>query len=224
MEIKINLHISADASVTSALLAIAAAMAGKQPTAVTTTPEATSEVKEPPTRPAMPRLEEREPQEPPGVTVAHESVATVVESEVRWQDVFGMTEKQLMALPTSKLLEALTEMGVDPNKTPGKNSNLKLRQLVLDYVSVQSGAEETPPIEEEEETTGQPEISDVEIPTREEFRMLMIPRVQSKDPRIKQAAIQAIKNTGFASIDEMYQRGTPEDILRAQAAVLNIKV
>ena len=41
------------------------------------------------------------------------------------------TDAQMMSLPTSVLLQACKEIGIDPDKSDGKNTNKKVRDLIL---------------------------------------------------------------------------------------------
>lgn len=56
--------------------------------------------------------------------------------------VTEMSEKELAAMPTDKLVKILTEVyNVDPSEYPGKNTNAKLRRLLM---SASKGELETP--------------------------------------------------------------------------------
>lgn len=59
------------------------------------------------------------------------------------------TEKELMEMSTKDLTKILAKMGVDPDDFDGKNTNKKLRNLILDN---QEEAEESEEQEEQEET------------------------------------------------------------------------
>lgn len=64
--------------------------------------------------------------------------------------VTGMSEKELAALPTDKLVKILVEVyNVDPSDYPGKNTNAKLRRLLM---SASKGEPEAPTQEAEEQT------------------------------------------------------------------------
>lgn len=65
------------------------------------------------------------------------------EDEPEESDV--MTEEELMALSVDELLAICKKRGIDPKGTPGKNTNKKLRVLILDAQG------EVDPEEEEEE-------------------------------------------------------------------------
>ncbi|MFT0647315.1 hypothetical protein ACMSDU_22285 [Bacteroides thetaiotaomicron] len=71
--------------------------------------------------------------------------------------VTEMSEKELAAMPTDKLVKILTEVyNVDPSEYPGKNTNAKLRRLLM---SASKGELEAPTQETEqavEETKAEP--------------------------------------------------------------------
>lgn len=71
--------------------------------------------------------------------------------------VTEMSEKELAAMPTDKLVKILTEVyNVDPSEYPGKNTNAKLRRLLM---SASKGGLELPTQETEqvvEETKAEP--------------------------------------------------------------------
>jgi len=53
------------------------------------------------------------------------------ETSVRKVQPYDLSEDELKALPTDVLLDMLNDLGVDASKFPGKNSNKKLRDLIL---------------------------------------------------------------------------------------------
>lgn len=64
--------------------------------------------------------------------------------------VTEMSEKELAAMPTDKLVKVLVEVyNVDPSDYPGKNTNAKLRRLLM---SASKGELEAPTQEAEEQT------------------------------------------------------------------------
>lgn len=64
--------------------------------------------------------------------------------------VTEMSEKELAAMPTDKLVKILVEVyNVDPSDYPGKNTNAKLRRLLM---SASKGELEAPTQEAEEQT------------------------------------------------------------------------
>lgn len=72
-----------------------------------------------------------------------------VVEEVQKTNEKKFTEKELMDMETSDLLDLCEDYGIDPNKFEGKNTNKKLRGLILDF---QAGKLEQPIAEEEGET------------------------------------------------------------------------
>lgn len=225
MEIKINLHVSADASVTAALMAFAAAMAGQmQATVPATTKAVIPQVTNPEPTP-VPQVEPTAEAPQVGPTATAPQVGPTAEApqvEPTAEEIFAMVEAELSKLPTGLLMDVIREhTDVNPDDLPGKNTNAKLRKIILDWQAQPQTVEP-----QTVEPQGVDPVLDDEpkVPTREEFRMLMVPRIQAKDASIKMAAIKAIKDTGFASIDDMYTNGTDEDKLRAMEAVLKIKV
>ena len=61
----------------------------------------------------------------------------------------GLTENELIELPVKDLLVMCEEMGIDPDKTEGKNTNKKLRILILNASA--KGTKEAPAKQDEEE-------------------------------------------------------------------------
>lgn len=51
------------------------------------------------------------------------------------QDVLKMTEEEMKSVPTTVLVEALNSFGIDPTTRPGKNTNAKLRGLLLSAIA-----------------------------------------------------------------------------------------
>ncbi|QIG65586.1 hypothetical protein SJC25_24 [Bacteroides phage SJC25] len=67
------------------------------------------------------------------------------------QDALKMTEEEMKSVPTTVLVEALNSFGIDPTTRPGKNTNAKLRGLLLSAIAEadnESAAEETNNAEE----------------------------------------------------------------------------
>ena len=52
------------------------------------------------------------------------------------------TEEELMDMETSELISLAASLGIDPNKTPGKNTNKKVRSLILEAQEEGAVAEE----------------------------------------------------------------------------------
>lgn len=67
------------------------------------------------------------------------------------EDVLKMTEEEMKNVPTPVLVEALNSFGIDPATRPGKNTNAKLRGLLISAIAEadnESAAEETNNAEE----------------------------------------------------------------------------
>lgn len=68
------------------------------------------------------------------------------------QDVLKMTEEEMKSAPTTVLVEALNSFGIDPTTRPGKNTNAKLRGLLISAIAEadneSAAAEETNNAEE----------------------------------------------------------------------------
>lgn len=82
------------------------------------------------------------------------------------QDVLKMTEEEMKSVPTTVLVEALNSFGIDPTTRPGKNTNAKLRGLLLSAI-----AEADNESEASEETNNAEEIKpqeDPEVPAPDE--------------------------------------------------------
>ncbi|QIG64559.1 hypothetical protein HNL05_24 [Bacteroides phage HNL05] len=90
------------------------------------------------------------------------------------QDVLKMTEEEMKSAPTTVLVEALNSFGIDPTTRPGKNTNAKLRGLLLSAIAEadnESAAAEAEAEAEAEETNNAEEIKpqeDPEVPAPDE--------------------------------------------------------
>lgn len=213
IEIKLNVHLTADSELLAAVMAVVRAAA-------------VSNAVEPPQRKAIiehaSAIEATKPetaQDPP----EGELDPTDALPGYTLPELFKLTEQELMELPTSLLLEGIKWAGIDISKYPGKNTNAKLRKIILEHDPYAGEAAEATE-EAAEEETREEETPNEAVPDRVEFRSYMVPRIQSKDPAIKKAAIDVIKNSGFASVDEMYSKGTPQEIIRVKNEILKIKV
>lgn len=82
--------------------------------------------------------------------------------------VIEMSEKELAAMPTDKLVKILVEVyNVDPSDYPGKNTNAKLRRLLM---SAAKGSLEAPAQEPYEQTIGETKAEvDEEMPFDKEI-------------------------------------------------------
>lgn len=67
------------------------------------------------------------------------------------ESVISMTEEEMKSVPTTVLVEALNSFGIDPTTRPGKNTNAKLRGLLISAIAEadnELAAEETNSAEE----------------------------------------------------------------------------
>lgn len=67
------------------------------------------------------------------------------------------TEDELMEMPTKDLLKLCTSMGIDPDATAGKNTNKKLRNLILD---AQEGSDDDDEEDDEEDDSDDTPVDD----------------------------------------------------------------
>ena len=87
------------------------------------------------------------------------------------EDVLKMTEEELKNVPTPLLVEALNSFGIDPTTRPGKNTNAKLRGLLLSALSNAENEEAAEEAEKAEEIKPQeePEEPEENAPEEEEI-------------------------------------------------------
>lgn len=76
--------------------------------------------------------------------------------------VIGMTEDEMKNVPTPILIEALNSFGIDPTTRPGKNTNAKLRGLLLSAIA--DAEKEDEAAEKAEETEKVEDIKPQEEP------------------------------------------------------------
>jgi len=86
------------------------------------------------------------------------------------------TEEEMMEMPTKELEKICLGMGIDPDKTKGKNTNKKLRELILDAQEGGEVEEENPKskstskeVEEDEEPTDGGSLEDTVAEILEDF-------------------------------------------------------
>lgn len=84
------------------------------------------------------------------------------------QDVLKMTEEEMKSVPTTVLLEALGTFGIDPATRPGKNTNAKLRGLLISAIAE---------AEKEEEEEAEEKAPEEEAPEEEEITIEMLRNV-----------------------------------------------
>lgn len=85
--------------------------------------------------------------EPVQEETAKEGTASGEDESASW------TEEDMIAFETTEpLLNACERLGIDPNEYPKRNTNAKLRGLILDYWANSDGvADDTPVVQEEKE-------------------------------------------------------------------------
>ena len=85
------------------------------------------------------------------------------------ESVISMTEEEMKNVPTPILIEALASFGIDPTSRPGKNTNAKLRGLLLSAITE---AEKEDEATEKAEETGKAEDikpqEEPEVPAQDE--------------------------------------------------------
>lgn len=67
--------------------------------------------------------------------VAEATQAKEEPEEYTVESVISMTEEEMKSVPTAILVEALNSFGIDPTTRPGKNTNAKLRGLLLSAIA-----------------------------------------------------------------------------------------
>lgn len=78
------------------------------------------------------------------------------------EDVLKMTEEEMKNVPTPVLVEALNSFGIDPATRPGKNTNAKLRGLLISAIAE---ADNEPAAEETNNAEEIKPQEDPEVPT-----------------------------------------------------------
>ena len=110
--------------------------------------------------------------------------------------VIGMTEDEMKDVPTPTLIEALASFGIDPTARPGKNTNAKLRGLLLSAIAeaekedeAAEKAEETEKVEDikpqeepesPEEDAPEEDAPEEDAPEEEEITIDMLRNVARK--------------------------------------------
>ena len=91
------------------------------------------------------------------------------------ETVISMTEEEMKNVPTPVLIEALNSFGIDPTARPGKNTNAKLRGLLLSAIAdaekedeAAEKAEETEKVEDIKPQE-EPESPEEDAPEEEEI-------------------------------------------------------
>lgn len=104
------------------------------------------------------------------------------------ESVISMTEEEMKSVPTSVLVEALNSFGIDPTARPGKNTNAKLRGLLLSAITeaekedeATEKAEETEKVEDikpqEEPESPEEDAPEEDAPEEEEITIDMLRNV-----------------------------------------------
>lgn len=117
--------------------------------------------------------------EAPADKVAEATQVKEEPEEYTVEAVIRMTEDEMKNVPTPILIEALETFGIDPTTRPGKNTNAKLRGLLLSAIAEaekeEEAAEETEkaeaikPQEEPEEKAPEEKAPEEEAPEEEEI-------------------------------------------------------
>ena len=106
-------------------------------------------------------------------TVTETVVDTAEEQEQEQEEAEdsseSWTDAEMLAMPTKKLSAELERLGIDPNETDGKNTNKKLRELILDYWS--ADVVDDAKAEKEDAPEEKSEIGEIEIP-RDDWKSL----------------------------------------------------
>lgn len=96
------------------------------------------------------------------------------------EDVLKMTEEEMKSVPTTVLVEALNSFGIDPTTRPGKNTNAKLRGLLISAIAEaekeDEAAEETEKAEDIKPQE-EPETPEEKAPVDEEITIDMLRNV-----------------------------------------------
>lgn len=99
------------------------------------------------------------------------------------EEVISMTEEEMKNVPTPILIEALETFGIDSTTRPGKNTNAKLRGLLLSAIAeaekedeASEKAEETKP-QEDIKPQEEPESPEENAPEEEEITIDMLRNV-----------------------------------------------
>lgn len=101
------------------------------------------------------------------------------------EDVLKMTEEEMKSVPTTLLVEALDSFGIDPTTRPGKNTNAKLRGLLISAIAEaekeEEAAEETEKAEaikpQEEPESPEETAPEEKAPEEEEITIDMLRNV-----------------------------------------------
>lgn len=127
------------------------------------------------------------------------------------EDVLKMTEEEMKSVPTTLLVEALDSFGIDPTTRPGKNTNAKLRGLLLSAIAEaekeeEEAAEETEkaeaikPQEEPEEKAPEEEAPEEEEITIEMLRNVARELIAANKRKVIAEAFEACGCSNFSTL------------------------
>lgn len=163
-------------------------------------------------------------EEPKTQEVAEEPVKEEPQAEEQDNGNFRVdySEAELMEASFDFLMALLASHGVNPAKVEGKNTNKKLRTLVLEAqeaINAAANAAPGPEAKEETETVAEPEqveentqnATPAQLPDAVMLRSLMAPRIQNK--ATKEATLALIKGTGYSAVSELCEKGSDTEIL-----------
>ena len=106
--------------------------------------------------------------------------------------VTEMSEKELAAMPTDKLVKILVEVyNVDPSEYPGKNTNAKLRRLLM---SASKGELEAPTQEAEEQTVEETKAEAANEKVAEAAEEMPFDKEIAKEPEEKVVTIDMCRD------------------------------
>lgn len=102
--------------------------------------------------------------------------------------VISMTEDEMKNVPTPILIEALNSFGIDPTARPGKNTNAKLRGLLISAIAEASNEEAA------EETNDAEEIKPQEDPESPEENAPEENAPEENAPEEEEITIDTLRN------------------------------
>jgi hypothetical protein len=124
--------------------------------------------------------------------------------------VISMTEDEMKNVPTPVLIEALETFGIDPTTRPGKNTNAKLRGLLISAIAEaekeEEAAEETEkaeaikPQEEPEEKAPEEEAPEEEEITIEMLRNVARELIAANKRKVIAEAFEACGCSNFSTL------------------------
>lgn len=114
------------------------------------------------------------------------------------EEILSMSEEELMSVSVKDLTAVLKRNGVDPSKTEGKNTNAKLRKMVLALGEQEEKPEEEP--EEEPAAAPAPSSSKIKLDITV-IRTLMASKVNDYRSEIK-AKLTELGATNVSTLEE----------------------